>query len=77
MKDFDEPVSDSNEPITRDMLEDSFRQIQNDINNEAPSMLMKATYTIGICVVIAVCLAYVFGRRIGRKRSTVVEIRRL
>ena len=63
-------------PITRDMLENAFRGVQDEINKEAPSTLAKAAYVASALALLLVALAYIAGRRIGRKRSTLVEIKR-
>lgn len=63
--------------INRDVLEDTLRSLQGDINSKAPSFMMKVFYAAGIVAIVLTCLAYIVGRRAGRKRSTIVEIKRL
>lgn len=62
--------------ITREDLESKFRTLQADIQGRASDKkqsLIAAGSTIGATVVI---IAYLFGRRSGRKRGSRVEIRR-
>jgi hypothetical protein len=70
-------VSDADPVITRDDLESSFRSLKDDIDrsaDEAKSKLIPA----GILVVVLLLLvAYLLGKRVGRTKSTVVEIRRI
>lgn len=63
--------------IDRDVLEDTLRSLQGDINSKAPSFMMKVFYAAGVVTIVLTCLAYIVGRRTGRKRSTIVEIKRL
>jgi hypothetical protein len=63
--------------ITRDDLEAKFRELQNEVEvveDEARNYALVAA--IG-AVVVVVAVAFLLGRRKGRKRGTVVEIRRL
>ena len=62
--------------ITRDDLEAKLRQVAGDLDDtveEARPKLLTGAVAVGIVVVL---LAYLLGRRGGRKRSAVVEIRR-
>ncbi len=65
------------EPITRDTLEAKFRELQGgvaDTRESATSMLV----TVGAVVAVGViALAFLAGRRRGKKRTTVVEVRRI
>jgi hypothetical protein len=63
--------------ITRGDLEAKFREIQDDVQGKVDDK--KATLkTVAIAGgVLVLLLAYVFGRRSGRKKTTLVEIRRL
>lgn len=64
-------------PITRDDLELKLRQVQTDVEartNSAKSTLIP----VGIAgAIIVLFLAYVIGKRVGTKRSAIVEIRRI
>jgi len=62
--------------ITREDLESKFRTLQADIQGRAADKkqsLIAAASAVGAVVVI---IAYLFGRRSGRKRGSRVEIRR-
>jgi hypothetical protein len=64
-------------PITRDDLEAKFREIQGgqQAGAEAARGIGKMT---GVLVgVAAVGIAYLLGRRRGRKRRTIVEVKRI
>ena len=63
--------------ITRDDLENKFRELQGDVVETTDQA---KSYVIAAAVVVVVGIAavtFVLGRRRGRKRSTVVEIRRI
>jgi hypothetical protein len=63
--------------ITRDDLEDKFRQLEGDAREQVESA-RSALITGGVVAALLVLLlAYLLGTRKGRKRSTVVEIRRV
>ncbi|MET0728919.1 MAG: hypothetical protein ABWZ76_11550 [Acidimicrobiales bacterium] len=64
-------------PITRGHLEAKLRELQGGVEEtkeSAASMLL----TVGALVVVGVItIAFLAGRRKGRKRTTVVEVRRI
>ncbi|MFZ6002533.1 MAG: hypothetical protein ACOYXM_01240 [Actinomycetota bacterium] len=64
-------------PITRDHLESKLRELQGGVSEtkeSATSMLV----TVGAVVAVGViAIAFLAGRRKGRKRMTVVEVRRI
>lgn len=67
----------SSTPITRDDIEAKFRAIQGEveaIEEEAGDVVTLAIAAVAVTVVV---VAFVLGSRRGRKRRTVVEIRRL
>ena len=70
-------MSDGPPKITRDDLEAKFREITGEVSDQVevakPQLL--AVGAAGAVAVVA--LAFMLGRRGGRKRSTVVEIRRV
>jgi hypothetical protein len=63
--------------LTRDDVEAKFRELQGDLTTAAEGAKSKIAIIGGVAVVGVICLVYLLGRRAGRKRSTVVEIRRL
>jgi hypothetical protein len=64
-------------PITRDDIEDKFRELLGGARTEVASA-KNTVVTVGIVVgVILLLIAFLLGRRGGKKRTTVVEIRRV
>ncbi len=68
---------DPKQRISRDDIEAKFRELRGEIDHTAESA--KSTIiAVGAAVAVAVVIAaFLFGRRRGRKRTTVVEIRRV
>ena len=63
--------------ITRDDLEARFREIKDGVDQQAFAAKSKAApVAIGLGVFVLL-LAYLIGKRVGRKTSSIVEIRRL
>ena len=62
--------------ITRDDLEAELRTVVGDpegpVAGRRPTLVVVAAFTVGVVVAVA----YMVGRRAGRLRSTVVEVRR-
>lgn len=70
-------MSTATSKITRDDLESKFRELQGDAEEtveDVKGYAVTAAIAVGIVVVAAV---FVLGRRKGRRKSTIVEIRRL
>jgi hypothetical protein len=67
----------SDERITRDDIEKSLRAIQTGVEGKVKSKRTRIVQGASLGVVILVLLIYVLGRRSGRKRSTIVVIRRV
>jgi hypothetical protein len=64
-------------PITRDDLEAKMRELVDGARDEVAST-KNTLATVGAVVgVILLLVVFVLGRRAGRKRTTVVEIRRV
>jgi len=64
------------EKITRDDLEAKFRALQSDIQGRATDK-KQTLVTVGSAVAAAVVIvAYLLGRRSGRRRGSRVEFRR-
>ena len=70
-------MSENGEPITRDSLEDALRDLQADIDRDAQPLLVRVAYGAAAAASVLIGLAYLFGRRAGRRRATVVEVRRI
>ena len=70
-------MSDTDTPITRDDLESSFRSLKDDIDrsaDQAKSKLIPAGISFAFLLLV---VAYLLGKRVGKTKSTVVEIRRI
>lgn len=62
--------------ITRDELENKFRALQADIQGRAADKKQSIVAAGSAVAAVVVLLAYLLGRRSGRKRSGRVEFRR-
>ena len=63
--------------ITRADLEDKFRELEGGVRDQAESARSTAIAAGVIAALLLLLVAFLFGTRKGRKRSTVVEIRRV
>jgi hypothetical protein len=63
--------------IDRSDLEAKFRELQGDVKETADEAKSYAIVAATVVVVGLAAVAFVLGRRRGRKRSTIVEIRRV
>ncbi len=64
-------------PITRDDLEAKFRAVQGGTQGGADAARGVGKATGALVAVGAVGIAYVLGRRRGRRRRTIVEVHRV
>lgn len=63
--------------ITRDDIEEKFRDLQGGVD-EAADQAVSYALAAGVAIVVGVvAVAYLLGRRKGRKKTTIVEVRRL
>jgi len=65
------------EKVTRDDLEAKFRELRGDVEETAAEAKSYALAAVTVVAVTVIAVAFVLGRRKGRRRSTVVEIRRI
>jgi hypothetical protein len=63
--------------ITRIDLEDKFRELEGGAREQAESARSTVVTAGAVAALILLLLAFLLGTRKGRKRSTVVEIRRV
>jgi hypothetical protein len=63
--------------ITRDDIETKLRQLKGEAEDVAGGQKTNGLIAAAVGAVVVIALAYFLGRRRGRKRSAVVEIRRL
>jgi hypothetical protein len=64
-------------PVTRDDIEAKLREIKGEVDETADQAKPVALAVGVVAVVAVVAVAFLWGKRKGRKRSTVVEIRRV
>jgi hypothetical protein len=70
-------AASTDERITRDDLEAKFREVIEDTREEVASAKATLATVATLVAVILVAIAFLVGRRQGRKRTTIVEIRRM
>ena len=71
------PVAAPDRKITRDDIEAKLREIQGDVGQRAEAAKVPAiAIAVGVAVV-TIAAAYFLGRRKGKRRQTVLEIRRI
>jgi hypothetical protein len=63
--------------ITRDDLEEAFTRLAGEGETAVKAAAPQAAVVAGAVALVVVVLAYLAGRRRGRHRSAVVEIRRI
>ena len=68
---------ETNGRITRTDLEVAFSRAWGDGRETANAVVPQALMAAGAVALAVITLAYLFGKRRGRRRSPVVEIRRL
>jgi hypothetical protein len=70
-------MSVGTEPITRDQIEAKFRELTGEVSDEVESTRSQVV-TVGLAVgVLLIAAVFLIGRRNGRRRSAVVEVRRV
>jgi len=71
------PIATPDRKITRDDIEAKLREIQGDVGQRADAAKVPAiAIAVGVAVV-TIAAAYFLGRRKGKRRQTVLEIRRI
>ena len=64
-------------PITRDDLEAKFRELEGGARDQVASMRTTFITAGVVAALILLLVVFLFGRRAGQQRSTIVEIRRV
>jgi hypothetical protein len=67
----------STDRITRDDLEDKFRELESGAVDQVASARSTIVAAGVVAALMLLVIAFLLGSRKGRKRSTVVEIRRV
>lgn len=70
-------MSTEQAPVSRDDIESKFRQIKDEVDTVTNSTKSKVVPIAGAAGLILAILFYLLGSRSGKKKSAVVEIRRL
>lgn len=65
------------ERISRDDIEKKLRGLQGDVADKVEDRKSALTTVAVVAGVVVVVVVFLLGRRSGRRRSTMVEIRRL
>jgi signal transduction histidine kinase len=68
---------DRSKKISREDIEAKLREIRGQVDDTAQAAKPAVMAVAAVAVVLVVGTVYLLGRRRGRKRSTVVEIRRV
>jgi hypothetical protein len=63
--------------ITRDDLEDKLRQLEGGAHEQVESARATVVTAGVVALILLLVVAFLLGARKGRKRSTIVEIRRV
>jgi hypothetical protein len=70
-------MSAGTERITRDQIEAKFRELTGEVTEEVESTRSQMV-TVGLALgVVVVAAVFLLGRRNGRRKSAVVEVRRI
>jgi hypothetical protein len=70
-------MSPAEDKITRDQLEAKFREVTGGVTDEVEDVKSQALAVGLAVVVVSVAVVFLIGRRMGRRRSTIVEVRRI
>lgn len=70
-------MADRVAPISRTDIENKLRALQGDVQDKVEDRRSTIMVVAGVIGVVLVVSFYLLGRRSGRRRSTLVEIRRV
>lgn len=68
---------ETDQPVTRQTIEAKLREIRGEVGTTARSARPYAVVAGVVAAVAVVGAAYLLGRRKGKKRTTLVEVRRV
>ena len=63
--------------ISREHIEAKLRDIRGEVDNTAQAAKPAAFAVVAVAAVVVIGAVYLLGRRKGKRKSTVVEIRRV
>ncbi|HEX7167678.1 MAG TPA: hypothetical protein VF230_11925 [Acidimicrobiales bacterium] len=63
--------------VSRDDIETKLREIRGEVDSSAQAAKPAALAVAAVAAIVVFGAAYMLGRRKGKKKSTVVEIRRV
>lgn len=63
--------------ISRDDLEAKMRELQGGVEEKAQEARSTLVTAVAVAAVVVVAIAFLAGRRKGKKRTTIVEVRRI
>jgi len=67
----------SSSPITRADLEQRFSALQGDIKGKVASRKQTLVSAAGVTAVVLLLIVFVLGKRSGKRKTTLLEIRRV
>jgi len=70
-------ASEPARPVTRADLESKLRELQGEVDETKDSALSTAIAVGAIVAVGVIAVAFLLGRRKGKRRTTIVEVRRI
>jgi hypothetical protein len=63
--------------VTRDDIEAKLRAIQTDVVDRVESKRSTVLTGVGVAALLLLIIVYLLGRRTGKRKTTIVEIRRV
>jgi hypothetical protein len=63
--------------ITRQDIESRFRAIEDGVKDQVQRKKQTIVTAVGVTGLVVVVLVYLIGKRSGKKKTTIVEIRRV
>lgn len=70
-------MSTEQAPVSKEDIESKFRQIKDEVDTVTGSAKDRAVPFIAVGGILFAIIFYLLGRRVGKKRSATVEIRRI
>lgn len=64
-------------PISKDDIEAKFRQVKTDVDQVTTDKKNQIIPAVSLVAILIMLIAYMLGQRTGKKKSAVVQIRRI